>query len=117
MFEVTVETNKNYIFIKMEGFMNDLEMKDAAEKVMLEAQKLKDGYGVITDVSRFKPSSQEGAKEIQKAQRFLLENGANRFIRIVESVLGRMQFSKNAKVLGLEVIEVTNFQEALKHIL
>lgn len=50
--------------------------------------------------------------EIQKAQKFLLDNGAAKFIRIVESVLGKMQFTKNAKGIGLEVFEVRTYEEA-----
>lgn len=112
MFEVKVDTLKNYIFIKMEGFMHDEDMKKAAEEVMKEAKKLKKDYAVITDVTKFKPSSQGGAIEIQKAQKFLLDNGAAKFIRIVESVLGKMQFTKNAKEIGIEVIEVRTYEEA-----
>lgn len=41
MFEVKVDTLKNYIFIKMEGFMHDEDMKKAAEEVMKEAKKIK----------------------------------------------------------------------------
>lgn len=112
MLEVKVDMQKNYIFIKMEGFMHDDDMKKAAEEVIKEAKKLKKNYTVITDVTKFRPSSQGGASEIQKAQKFLLDNGASKFIRIVESVLGKMQFTKNAKEVGIEVIEVRSYEEA-----
>ena len=116
MLEVKVDALKNYIFITMGGFMHDEDMKKAADKVIAEAKKLKKGYTVITDVTKFSPSSQSGALEIQKAQKFLLDNGASKFIRIVESVLGKMQFTKNAKEVGLSVIEVRSFEEALAHV-
>lgn len=116
MLEVKVDSLKNFIFIKMEGFMHDDDMKMAAEKVISEAKKLKTNYTVITDVTKFKPSSQNGAMEIQKAQKFLLDNGASKFIRIVESVLGKMQFTKNAKEVGLQVIEVRTYEDALTHL-
>ncbi len=70
MFEVKVDTLKNYIFIKMEGFMHDDDMKKAAEEVMKEAKKLKANYAVITDVTKFKPSSQGGAMEIKRLKSF-----------------------------------------------
>lgn len=116
MLEIKVDSIKNFIFIKMGGFMHDDEMKKAADKVISESKRLKKGYTVITDVTKFSPSSQAGALEIQKAQKFLLDNGASKFVRIVESVLGKMQFTKNAKEVGLNVIEVKTFDEALEHL-
>lgn len=116
MLEVKVDSMKNFIFIKMEGFMTDFEMKNAADKVISESKKLKTNYVVITDVTKFKPASQEGAMEIQKAQKFLLDNGAKKFVRIVESILGKLQFKKNAQEIHLNVIEVSSFEDALKHI-
>ena len=116
MIEVKVDSEKNYIFIKLGGFLHDDEMSIAANKVISEAKKLKKGYKVITDVTKFSPSSQAGALEIQKAQKFLLDNGSSKFIRIVESMLGKMQFSKTAREIGIDVVEVKNFEKALKHI-
>jgi hypothetical protein len=97
-----------------EELLNEIA-KEAIDKelnVVKEAKKLKKDYAVITDVTKFKPSSQGGAMEIQKAQKFLLDNGVAKFIRIVESVLGKMQFTKNAKGIGLEVFEVRTYEEA-----
>ena len=97
--------------LKIRDILDDLDLS-----TIEEAKKLKKGYKVITDVTKFSPSSQAGALEIQKAQKFLLDNGSSKFIRIVESMLGKMQFSKTAREIGIDVVEVKNFEEALKHI-
>ncbi len=44
MIEVKVDSEKNYIFIKLGGFLHDDEMSIAANKVISEAKKLKKGY-------------------------------------------------------------------------
>ena len=47
MIEVKVDSEKNYIFIKLGGFLHDDEMSIAANKVISEAKKLKKGYKVF----------------------------------------------------------------------
>jgi hypothetical protein len=68
MYEVTVNTDKNYMVLILKGFMKDEEVKKAAEKVLSEADKLTPNFTVINDISDFKPTTPSAAEEIKKAQ-------------------------------------------------
>ena len=116
MFEVKADLGKNVLFIKLEGNMSNDEMVSAAEAVIKETKKLKKNFTVVNDVSKFKPASPEGAKEILRAQKFVSDNGSGKIIRIVEGVLGKMQLNRNSNAAGLNVIEVSSMEEAKKHI-
>lgn len=116
MFEVKADTGKNVLFIKLSGHMSDEEMVNAAEAVIKETKKLKTNFTVVNDISSFKPASQEGAKEILRAQKFLSDHGSGKIIRIVDGVLGKLQLNRNANEAGLKVIEVKSMEEAKKHI-
>lgn len=117
MYEVTVNTDKNYMLLILKGYMKDEEIKAAAAKVLSEADKLIPGFTIINDISEFKPTMPSGAEEIRKTQAAVFQKGIGKVIRIMgKSVIAGMQFSrmqKEAEAL-YEVIEVPSMDEALK---
>lgn len=115
MIEVVAELGKNLLIVRLEGFITDSEMLTISEKITTESKKLKKDFIVVTDVSKFKPESAEGASCISKAQKYLIEYGAGRFIRVIENALGRLQFNKYFKSVGVEIIEVTSMDEAKEY--
>jgi hypothetical protein len=108
------DMEKNRLFIYLEGFMSDEELKSAADLVISEAKKLKPGFSTINDISNFKPATPKGAEEISRAQVFLKENGVGHVIRIVgEKVLASIQFKRTQNDAGYIADHVTTMDDAL----
>jgi len=117
MYEVTANADKNYMILILKGFMKDEEVREAAAKVLSEADKLTPGFTVINDISELKPTTPSAAEEIKKAQAVLFKKGIGRVIRIVgKSVIASMQFSRTQKEAkaSYEAVEVSTMEEALK---
>jgi len=113
MFQVTSDILKNRLYIQLSEFMPDESVAEAADKVIDQAKKLKPGFGVINDISTFKPGTPKAAEEIKRAQLFLKNNGVGHVVRIVgKSVIAAMQLNHMGKEAGYEADVVSSREEA-----
>ena len=115
MYQVSSNLAKNRLYLKLDGFMSETEAHEAANTLIAETRKLKPGYDIISDIAGFKPMSPEGAKEIERGQKFVAQNGVRHIMRVVGSnVIGRMQFQRTAKAVGSNTLteEVASLEEA-----
>ena len=111
MFDVRVDTAKNRIYIRLAGFMEDAELDQAAAAVRREGSRLKPGFGVVNDISEFKPASAEGAQKIAAAQKYMAERGMGTVVRIA-SALSNLQFQRTAKGAGYKGLTASSVTEA-----
>ena len=116
MISVSVNRSKNFIIITMEGFMNEESIHMTKDEILEKLKFLNKDFVVINDVSKFKPTTVDGIKEIKIIQKILVEMGAKKFIRVVESVLGKLQFKRSSLENNIQVIEVRSLEEAYKYI-
>jgi hypothetical protein len=101
--DMRADIGKNRLYIVLGGFFQDDEVKQAADKCIAEATKLKAGFGVVNDISEFKPASPKGADEIKRAQLFVKQHGVGRVIRVVgQASLTQSQFDRQGKDAGLQ---------------
>lgn len=100
MFEVHINMAKNRLYITLKGFMSDEEVRDAANEVIKNADKLRPGFDVVNDLSEMKVATQDGAKEIARAQHYLAGKGVNRVIRVVVNSVTKTQFNRTGKAAG-----------------
>jgi hypothetical protein len=113
--EVRTDVFKNRLYVMLEGFFSTEEMKKQVDNLVQEVKKLKPGFDVINDISRFKPTTPQGAEEMTRAQQSLQAAGVGRIIRIVESAsLSEMQFTRTAKEAGYAAETATSVEEAEK---
>ncbi len=117
MFKIKANPSKNYLYIFLEGFLNDDEISEATDTARTEARKLSPGFTIINNIGKYKPSTQKSADMIAKTQRYLSDIGAARVIRIVgQNILGKHQWRRTQRQGGaaFEVIEVENLADAKK---
>ena len=102
MFEITADSTKNRLYVKVAGFLGQPELKQAADQFIEQVKTLRSPIDVVNDVSTFRPSTPEGADEIKRAQTFLQEYGVRHVIRIVELLPGdaRSSFEQAAHTMG-----------------
>jgi multidrug efflux pump subunit AcrB len=112
MYLANADSNKNRLYIKLSGNMNQDEVKKAADSVIAEAKKLKKGFSVINDISEFKPTSQDATTELQRAQEYLKMAGVTKIIRVVnDAKIANMQLNRTG---GYKADTVCSLEEAEK---
>ena len=115
VYKVRADTAKNRLYIVLEGFLADEEAKAAADTIISEAKKLKSGFGLINDISSFKPTSALAADEIKRAQIGVKGLGVGRAIRVVgQAGLAGSQFARTGKEAGYDADIVGTIEEAEK---
>ncbi len=114
-YDAIADLTKNRLFIHLEGFLTDEEVKFAANKVISEAKKLKPGFSTVNDITSFKPASPKGSEEIARAQIFLKENGVGHVVRVVgQKVITSIQFKRTQNEAGYIADHVATVEEALQ---
>jgi hypothetical protein len=112
-FEVYAKPEKNRLYIRFIGATNEQEMADAIPKLNSVVKDLKPGFTVVSDISEYKPSSQETAKQISRGSDNLIKKGMGRLVRVVgESAVAQMQIERTAQAGGIRADKVTSVEEA-----
>jgi len=111
MFDARADTARNRLYITLDGYLTDDEIKEAAARTLSEARRLREGFDVVNDISTFKPASPEGAAMIGDVQKKVAGMGMNRVVRIA-SALARLQFDRGAKGAGYKGLSAGSVEEA-----
>ena len=110
---INISVPKNRLYIKLEGYFPEDEARLAADQVILEAKKLRPGFGLVSEISEFKPASPQAAEHILRAQRAMKELGVRRMVRVVGgNAMGKMQMQRTATQAGLEAEYAATREEA-----
>ena len=65
---IHADVAKNTLYLILDGFFGDAEIKNAVATTYTEAKKLKAGFSVINDVTGFKPTDPKAGSEIGNTQ-------------------------------------------------
>ena len=112
-YRVRADVRKNRLYLVLDGFFDEDEAQEIADRTIEEVQKLKPGFDVINDISNFKPTSQQGADQIRRAGLFVRDSGVGRLIRVVPSAsIGSMQFTRKSREAGYDAEVASSVEEA-----
>lgn len=115
MYTVRADLKKNRLYVKLEGFFEYKEMKEATDKTIEETKKLKSGFDVITDISQFKAVGQDTLDEVKRGQAFFKKAGIRHGIRVQgKAALTGIQFSRIGKMVDYVPDTVETMAEAEK---
>jgi hypothetical protein len=84
MFEAEADVRNNRLYLTLSGRIEREELEKAADEAVEAADRLRDGFDIINDLSGFAPPSPEAAKPIKRAQAELVEMGVDRVVRVVD---------------------------------
>ncbi|PIB33995.1 hypothetical protein BFP72_00380 [Reichenbachiella sp. 5M10] len=112
MYEIAADVDRNILLLRLEGFLTDDEIAAGVTLVMSEVKKLKSGFVVINDISKLKPASPQGTEDIKKAQKYVIDLGASKIIRVTENPISKMQFNRTGVAAGYEAMEVETLEAA-----
>jgi hypothetical protein len=115
MFKVHADLARNRLYLTLSGFFSFEEAKACGDETVAATHKLKPGYDVITDISSFKPGTQEVAKDIERVQAHFKSTGARRGVRVVgANAASSMQFARLATQVGFTSCNVATLADAEK---
>ena len=113
MYEFKIDTVKNRLYITLDGFFSTEEIKQCSDETIGAVKKLKPGYDVITDISKFSPVGLDALKEIERVQEYFRTSGVRHGVRIVgKSVVTGMQFKRLGKSVGFRSTNFATLAEA-----
>jgi acetyl/propionyl-CoA carboxylase alpha subunit len=114
MYKNRADIQKNRLYVLFQGKMDIDEIKAGSINVLDEAKRLKPGFGIISDISGFVPTTEEGRLLIQETMKTLKDMGMKHTVRIVPveaSVVG-LQWQRSSRAAGYEARQVPTLAEA-----
>jgi hypothetical protein len=94
-YDVTVDTDRNRMYMTFEGMLDEEQAEAALAEVEAALSDLEPGFGLVNDISEFRPVSQAVTDRIEDGKQLLVERGATAAVRVTgESVIGKMQFER-----------------------
>ncbi|QLH80553.1 hypothetical protein [Halosimplex pelagicum] len=84
MYEIAADPRTNRLHLSFTGRMDRAEMETAADETVAAAERLRDGFDIVNDLSGFTPPSPEAAEPIKRAQAELKEMGVDRVVRVTD---------------------------------
>jgi hypothetical protein len=105
-YTIYAQVEKNRLYIQLVGKITFENIQRAADLTIEETRKLRPGFDVITDITRFVPLSKQDAQEINRAQLFIKNSGVGRIIRVVDmkaNLVANLQFERTGKEAGYTV--------------
>jgi hypothetical protein len=117
MIKIKADRIKNRLYVKLDGFFSEDDVKSAGNQIIQGAASLRPGFDVINDVSGFKPVKPEASDHIIHIQEEVKKMSLGRVVRVVgDNVLAKMQLSRTSREAGYNAYTVATYEEA-EHLL
>jgi len=84
MYEIEADPRTNRLYLSFTGRLEREQMETAADETVETAERLREGFDIVNDLSGFTPPSPEAAKPIKRAQAELKEMGVDRVVRVTD---------------------------------
>ena len=84
MFDTDTDRQANRLYVDLDGRLDAETIDEAATQTVADAEQLREGFDVITDLTGFRPPSPEAAEPIKRAQAELAEMGMDRVVRVAD---------------------------------
>lgn len=114
MYANRADIGKNRLYVTFKGRMEFDEVNKGGANVLQEAKKLKPGFGIISDISEFIPTTEDGRMEMQRVMKTLKDMGLGHVVRIVKgaSSVAGYQWQRTSKAAGYTAAEVGTLADA-----
>ena len=113
MYTIRVDSIKNRLYVTLDGYFTLEEMQRCGDETIEATAKLRRGYDVVTDITRFKAGPPEVAKDIERVQAHFRKSGARQGVRIVGgNVVSGMQFRRTGTQAEFNSVNVPTLEAA-----
>lgn len=114
-YEIEADRATNRLYLTLQGTLDADQLAEAADEAVSEAERLREGFDIVNDISRFRPPSPEAAKPIKEAQGQLLEMGVERVVRVADDETSQVvvnAFSRRSQQVGYDAMTAESVPEA-----
>jgi len=114
-YQIEADRTNNRLYLTLQGTLESDQIVAAADEAVSEAEKLREGFDIVNDISRFRPPSPEAAEPIKEAQGKLLEMGVERVVRVADDETSQVvvnAFSRRSQQVGYEAMTAESVAEA-----
>ncbi len=80
---IRIDESKNRFYLTLSGLFSDAEVHEVVEHVIAELKKMKPGFTILTDISQFRPLTQQGVHEAQRVGDVVRQVGGKASARVV----------------------------------
>lgn len=106
MGDYVIETDsvKNRLYLELDGHFDAETVSAAADDVIEASAELDPGFGMINDISSFKPTADEASVHLKRGAKGAAENGLGTVVRVTgESITGELQWDQVSDEVTQEV--------------
>jgi hypothetical protein len=118
MYKITYDSDKNILFLSVEGYFDSDEISRFTEEFREQVNRLDEGFTLINDMSRFTPPSDDIFLIIKEFMELLDSKKPGRVIRILDpdNTGAMVQFFQSDELASVdyEVVTVRSLEEAMK---
>ena len=94
-FEVRADTAKGRLYIRLSGFFRESDVQPTLDALRAEVDRFTGPFDVITDISRFVPSSPKATEALKQGGELVKKFGRRRAVRVTGGIItGLMQFKR-----------------------
>ena len=114
-YQIEADRTNNRLYLTLQGTLESDQIVAAADEAVSEAEKLREGFDIVNDISRFRPPDPEAAESIKEAQGKLLEMGVERVVRVADDETSQVvvnAFSRRSQQVGYEAMTAESVAEA-----
>ncbi|USZ68269.1 hypothetical protein NGM10_00665 [Halorussus salilacus] len=114
-YDVSADPKENRLYLELTGRLGEDRLQAAAREAVAEAERLREGFDIVNDLSGFSPPNPESAEAIKEAQAELMELGVDRVVRIVDedtSTVVENAFKRRSRKVGYEGMSADSIEEA-----
>ncbi|XXF76511.1 hypothetical protein P2318_26150 [Myxococcaceae bacterium GXIMD 01537] len=113
MLEVRADVEKNRLYIRHLGPLDEVTVKDDAEQVLRAQELLRPGYDVVADLRDSGPMGPVAMRQTERLMAHSNEVGVGRHVLIVgRSMETTIQFQRLSKLMGQEGFLAFTLEEA-----
>lgn len=113
--EVSTSEDGRIVYVALHGRPSQETLETGATEVKEAVSRLRDEFGVITDLTDFEPLSPDETEPIKDAQRYVAKQGATDVVRVVDDDTSRvtlMSFRMGSREAGYEGKTAESVSEA-----
>ena len=116
MYKNVANVIKNRLYLTLKGKAEVKELQAWSDNLLVEAKKLKAGFGVISDILECQPTTEEGRLIIQTTQLKAKEMGMGNVVRITKgaNAITSNQWQRSSRAVGYVALEAGSVDEADK---
>lgn len=94
-FEVRSDTARGRLYIRLGGFFRESDVQPTLDALRAEVDKFTGPFDVVTDITRFVPSSPKATEALRQGGEMVKRAGRRRAVRVTGGIVtGLMQFKR-----------------------